>query len=440
MTQPTPWISRFAEGITDQDIVERVRTQPRALHGLKSLSEHDAARQLERALKEVFVPTAQIVALLRSLYAAARAYSVEAYPTMNAYLSGIYSVGSREPWQSATCITGLAGVGKSAVFKALFRLMPKAFEVDVTGHSNLSARSLERLIMPPGLTSLASLLRETEHGSEVLAKNALTAKAVYRDGVALIGIDELQGVAAASSANTRAAAAILEVASLGPPVFYIANYSLVYKFLGRPQPEQHRLLPRPVVVHVDPPGSDCWLATLEGYRSVAPDVLCFHPAVDGDKIHRLTAGIKRSVIALSVVAYRMVRSRGQHKVGVDELHDAYKSVEYTVYRTDVEALTRLAVEGRLSKRKDLECPFPQEARRANVVVAQQAVEDFERRLDEQHLTSSMTVQERQDFARLQPQPPQTTPARVVGIRRKKPTAESLLAAQEAFQRDAGLKP
>ena len=96
-------------------------------------------------------------------------------------------------------------------------------------------------------------------------------------GIALIGVDEFQGIAAASSANTRAAAAILEVASLGPPVFYIANYSLVYKFLGRAQQEQHRLLPRPVVVHVDPPGSDDWRATLEGFRSVAPGVLCFDP-------------------------------------------------------------------------------------------------------------------------------------------------------------------
>ena len=440
MNRPTPWVSRFVGNLTDQEIIERVGVQPRALRGLKDQSEDDAASLLEHALQEVFVPTTQIVQLLRRLYATARAYSAKEYPTMEAYVRGIYSVGSREPWQSVTCITGLAGVGKSAVFKALFRLMPKTVEVDVPGHANISARSLERLVMPPGLTSMASLLRETEHGSEVLAKNALTARAVYRDGIALIGVDEFQGIAAASSANTRAAAAILEVASLGPPVFYIANYSLVYKFLGRAQQEQHRLLPRPVVVHVDPPGSDDWRATLEGFRSVAPGVLCFDPGADGDEIHRLTAGINRSVIALSVVAYRMVRGRGQHKVGVGELREAYKSLEYSIYRTDVEALTRLAIEGRLSKRKDLVCPFPQEMRRANVVVAQKAVEHFERRLDEQHLISSMTVQEREAMARLQPQPPKSTSAKVVGIKRKKPTAESLLAAQEAFQRDAGLTP
>lgn len=440
MSQPTPWVSRFVGDITDQEIIERVGVQPRALHALKSQSEHDAARQLERALQEVFVPTTQIVSLLRRLYATARAYTIEAYPTMDTYLRGIYSIGSREPWQAAICITGLAGVGKSAVFKALSRLMPETCDVDVPGHANITARSLERLIMPPGLTSMASLLRETELGSEVLAKNTLTARAVYRDGVALIGIDEFQGIAAASTANTRATAAILEVASLGPPVFYIANYSLVHKFLGRAQQEQHRLLSRPFVVHVDPPGSDDWLATLEGYKSIAADVLCFDPRADGDEIHRLTAGIKRFVIALIVVAYRVVRGRGQHKVGIDDLREAYKSLDYSIYRGDVEALTRLAIEGRLSKRKDLVCPFPQEIRRANVVVAQKAVEHFERRLDEQHLISSMTVQEREAMARLQPPSHPTSSAKVVGIKRKKATAESLLAAQEAFQRDAGLTP
>ena len=442
MTQPTPWISRFNEDITDEDIIKCVRVQPGPLHGLENQSERDAARQLEQALQEAFIPTAQIVFLLRILYAAARAYSIEAYSSVDAYEGRLYSVVFREPWQSAICITGLAGVGKSAILNALFRLMPKAFKIDLPGHWNIPVCSMERLVMPPGLTNMASLLRETEHGCEVLAKNALTAHAIYRDGVALIGIDELQGVAAASSANTRAAAAILQVASLGPPVFYIANYSLVNKFLGRAQQEQHRLLPRPVVVHVDPPGSADWVATLEGYQSVAPDVLCFRPGDDGDEIHRLTAGIKRSVIALSVAAYRMVRGRGQHKVGVDELRAAYKSLEYSIYRTDVEALVRLAVEGprSKSKRKDLVCPFPQEARRANVVVDQKAVEHFERGLDEQHLRSSMTEQERQKSTRLQPQPEQTTPAKGVRIRRKKATAESLLAAQEAFQRDAGLTP
>lgn len=173
---------------------------------------------------------------------------------------------------------------------------------------------------------------------------------------------------------------------------------------------------------------------------MAPDTLQFDPRGDGDEIHRLTAGLKRLVIALISIAYRAARALGQKKVGMVDLRNAYKSVEYTVYREDVEALTRLAIQRRAPGRKDLVCPFPNEVRKPNVVIAEKAVEHFAQRIDHEHLLSSLTEQEREGLALLSPpssQPKST--AKVLKMKRAKPTAESLLAAQEAFRKDAGLK-
>lgn len=180
--------------------------------------------------------------------------------------------------------------------------------------------------------------------------------------------------------------------------------------------------------------------TLQGFVDVAPDTLRFDPREDGDEIHRLTAGLKRLVIALIVTAYRAARALGQKQVYMADLRNAYKSLAYTVYREDVEALTRLAVQGRAPGRKDLVCPFPNEARKPHVVVAQKAVEHFTQRIDHQHLLSSLTAQEREGAAILNP--PSSQPkssGTVLKMKRSKPTVESLLAAEEAFRRESGIK-
>ena len=442
MTQASPWNSRFCSTLSFEDIYARVGVAPAVLQHLSRLSPTEAEFRLEWALRAVFVPTAQIVAVLHQLHEKARVYSAGAYPSIDAYVQGIYAVESKNSTGTPICITGLAGVGKSAIVKALARLMPPTGSVDVPGHANIVARSLDRFIMAPALTSRAALQRETEHGSVDVPKSDLTARSLYRDGVALICIDEFQGVASASATNTRAAALLLQAARLGPPLVFIANFSLVHKFMNRKNEDQHRLLNRPIVIEVDEPGSLDWVRTLQGFVAVAPEVLKFDPQIDGDEIHHLTAGLKRLVIELIIIAYRMARADGRESVGIADLSDAYRSVDYTIFRTDVEALTTLAVQGKMTGRKDLECPFPNVPRTSNVVVAQEAIDQYKKRIDEEHLRSSLTAQEREGLELLGAGSKATSnvpqSAKVLGMKRKKQTVESLLAAEDAFRKDKDL--
>lgn len=434
--QHSPWIARFEPHLSEAQIRDRVRVQPPPLDGLNKRSAEEAAVALGERLGQVFVPTAQVVSVLSGFIGLARAYSASAYPNMGHYVRQIYVLQESKATRFPTCLTGLAGIGKSELLKALAKVMPQESALEVPGHAGLTATSLLSFVMQSRVGAPGVLRQRTAQGWADLPRTGLNARNLYRDGISLLTADEFQAVTAGKSANATATKTLLEMAQIGPPLVYCANYSLLHSLLKRPQQDRQRLLSNPVIMQPESPDSDDWLLTLTELCKVAPKVIRIDPARDGADIHAYTAGVKRAVVALLTTAYCLARAAGRDHFGIKEVQQAYASSEYWIHRSDVEALARLAVGGvgRGRVRSDLVCPFPAPPAMQKVVVANKMIESYQDRINDAHLQSSLTRAEREGLKALNAtstaQPKKGAP--VVRMPRRGNPRDELLAGQREF--------
>jgi hypothetical protein len=318
--------------------------------------------------------------------------------------------------------------------------MPEDAELSVPGHTGLRASSLLSFVMQSQVGAPGVLRQRTAQGWANLPRGGLNAHNIHRDGVSLMTADEFQAVTAGGSANAIATKSLLQMAQVGPPLVYCANYSLVHSLLKRPQQDRQRLLSNSLIIHPEAPDSDDWRSTLKELREVAPLVIRIDPERDASDIHRYTAGIKRSVIALFTTSYRLSRANDKDHFGMAEIQQAYASAEFWTHRNDVEELTRQALGNSGRGRRaalDLVCPFPGARQPQKVVVANKLIESYEDRLNEGHLRSSLTREEREGLkARAVEPAAKTTSASVTrlpkrGSRRDELLAGPLMATQTA---------
>jgi hypothetical protein len=82
-------------------------------------------------------------------------------------------------------------------------------------------------------------------------------------------------MAQSETASTLITRTLLAVAEVGLPWFYTANYSLVWKLLGRPSEAIQRLIGHPIVVLPDPPMSQDWSALMKEFDVVLVHVFEF---------------------------------------------------------------------------------------------------------------------------------------------------------------------
>ena len=437
MKQDNPWIDRFGPVLSEADICERVRVGARPLDGLSKLPAEQAVTDLGERLTKVFVPTAQVVSVLAGFVGMARAYSASAYPNLGHYVRQIYKVQSGKASRMPTCLTGLAGVGKSELLKALDKVMPEDADLRIPDYSGLRVTSLLSFVVQPQLGAPGVLRQRTAEDFSDLPSGGLNAHNIYRDGVTLMTADEFQAVTASGSANTVATKILLKMAQIGPPLIFCANYSLVHSLWKRPQQERQRLLSNPVIIHPEAPDSEDWISTLTELCKVAPRVIRIDPKRDAGDIHAYTAGIKRAVVALLSAAYRLARTNGHDHFGMTEITQAYATAEFCTHRNDVEELTRQALgSGGRDRRAalDLVCPFPgARQQRQVVVVANKMRESYEDRLNEEHLRSSLTRAEREGLeARAVKPAAKKTSASVTRLPKPGSRREELLAGQTDF--------
>jgi energy-coupling factor transporter ATP-binding protein EcfA2 len=436
MKENNPWAERFAPVLTEAQIRDRVRVDAQPLDGLDRLPAEQAVSALTQGLHDVFVPTRQVTSVLAMFIGMARAHNASAYTSMQRYVRQIYEARPAEPARLPTCLTGLAGVGKSEILKALDKVMPPETAIEVPGHAGLKAASVLSLVMQPRVGAPGVLRQRTESGWADLPRHGLNAQVIYRDGICLMTADEFQAVTAGGSANAIATKTLLQMAQIGPPLVYCANYSLVHSLMKRPQQDRQRLLSNCVIIHPDAPDSEDWLATLAALKKVAPSAMHIEPERDGAELHAFTAGIKRSLIALFATAYRLARARSSDHFGMTEVRQAYASPEYSTHRTDAEQLIQLAL-GSLRGRRaglDLVCPFPGQQPQQRVVVAQKMIDSYEDRVTEELVRASLTQQERDGLkAQTAVEKPRKKTATVTSIStRKASRSEQLLAGQEEF--------
>jgi len=193
---------------------------------------------------------------------------------------------------------------------------------------------------------------------------------------------------------------------------------------SRNQEERHRLLGRVEILHPDEHDSEDWRTILRWLRDIASDVFTYDPDGDAGAIHNLTAAVKRNLITLLEIGFKMAFSH-DGVVDYSVLEMAYKSRAYATFRDDVEAHAELYGPFRNS-RKDLWCPIDAVASPSEIL---RRKSERQTRVDDRALFDSMTLDERKVFAMLSKGPvalvAEPTKAKIASIRKKKADAAQL---------------
>lgn len=393
-----PWASRFEPILDEAEIARRVKLMPRPINSLKELPVELACTTLKNTLEGVFIPTTQCVSILQRWLGIAHSHSVTTYPDKKVFLEGIYSIKKPLPvFSFPICLAGLAGIGKSELVKAYQRLQPAASEVYIeNAHSTFPLQSSWRVTVNASASPRDILSTIVGYDDNLRNLKAEARGLAFRDGIPIAFVDEFQFATQSSTANTQVTKMLFMVSYIGIPFIFVSNYSLANKLMSRPQEDKQRLLSDPIVLVPDAAESDDWLKLLEAYKEVAPEVMCFDLSRDSKTIHRFSAGIKRALVALLVIAYRISRNF-DGKITIREIEIAYQSIEYTVNRRDIEAITYQIITGKkCPNRDDLWCPFdlPKSSLQAT---EQSFIEQHSKREAEGKLIASFTPEERSGY-------------------------------------------
>lgn len=361
------WLGWFDRFDSDESIRQAAYLPGVPVQNLEHLSIEEASQKLGQAWKNIFVPGPQHVELLRELLDQARGFAKSNYPTVKDYnQQRSYGIPAAPATYPIRCLTGLAGVSKSSLVQALeriCRLQPTA-EFQAEG---------QRLILHPvrsvringqpavlgilqGMSNPVALAGRTIKGMAGLM--AHVGDWFMATATSTLVVDEMQFFTQSSSASTKTSHLIMTLANLGPPLVYVANFSLVKKLMLRPQEERDRLLAAPMVL--GPPAADdqWWKDAIGEYLAVSPDTFRLDAVSHAAVLHRYTAGLFRALRQLLLQAYREARAQGKDVVTLEEVKLAYGSRAYSSHRKDVEDLAFLSISSRMAeKRPDLVCPF-----------------------------------------------------------------------------------
>lgn len=363
MSSANSWVERF-RGLSDPKFIRRASIRhANPILNIGALPVEEACARLEAEFKEIFIPTDSAVELLVMKMERAAGHAAINYPDERAFLARCYDIDLQIEPDLPLCVSGLAGVGKSQILKALYRILPKTDRVAVHQHGYFDLVAGKRVV----INSQKSVLEVLKS----LARPGLTAKSLqgetawvhecrqwlYQNGVCDVSADEMQFLTLSSGANALVSRLLMTLNSLGIPFSFNCNYSLGHKLKKRNQEDKQRLVARPHVLHPDSYDSDAWSDVLMEYAKAAPDAFDINFSDARRTIWSLTAGIMRLLSQLLVLAYRQARRRGQRSATMDDLSRAYHSAEFSSNREDVEYLFVYGQNGS-DRRKDLCCPFP----------------------------------------------------------------------------------
>ncbi len=440
------WGERF-DSLDDQQIRTMSAMPARPVSALRSMSTELACSAITNAWQRTFTPTAQTTQLLRSLYSIATATARELYPTRQSFFDGAYrrerSIKTDRP---ATCLTGLAGTGKTSIIEALGRVLPPATPIGLgDGHPRAilqshwsfklhkrtrisaihaalldQARDVEASLFGDRSDAIES--RDTSRGNHLAP---YCAKLAWLQGVPMIVGDELQHLSQSERANASVTSVLLQLNSIGPALVYCCNFSLVHRLLRRAQEDKQRLLSDVLIVHPEVDGSEDWCAVVGGYCAPDPSIFPLSSKESLQRLHFYTFGLNRLVKSLLLEAYRFARKRGGNTaVDMDDLEKAYRSNNYFANRCDVEVLHRMRVES-VRNRDDLRSPWQESVplgKGNKDGMSPAAANQFAKQV----VRSSLTVREAETLAQLRSAAKGKLNAEVVSIKKGKLNAEDLL--------------
>lgn len=257
------WVERFIPLLNRDEIRRKVEVPPRLFADYEQLSPVEATKELEKRLKEAFFPSNQCIDILQEWVGLALAHCRTHYHGQRDFLAALYDKEVPLPeFNFPMCLTGLAGSGKSQMLKALGRLMPQKSSYMGMDRTKFGLESHKVLTVKAkgSVTDILESLTGQSGGMSELTNVA--RKQAFRDGWALLGIDEFQFLTQSDKANTKLVQVLMSVCYLGIPVVFAANYSMLHKLIRRNQEDRQRLLGNVWGLIPESPNSQDWVTLL----------------------------------------------------------------------------------------------------------------------------------------------------------------------------------
>jgi hypothetical protein len=405
MASSNVWVSRF-RGLTSIKVIrERSRIPAQPLTGLHKVSIKEAVQIITDEWARFYYPGEQECHVMQDLIFSALAHARKSYTCKSFVLTRcLAETFEAKDRYVPTCITGLTGVGKSALLKALARVFPPDGSVDMKPNYMPFPLMASSLFKVEGQTSPGEILKGLagpglyDIGPGFGKVQIASSRHFYVTGRCLAMIDEVQFMTQSDRATSAISKALLAVTYLGTPCVYGANFSLCGRLKRRLTPElKRRLLTSPVVLVPDPPDSKDWKGYLLELERAVPGVFSFKFEDKLRELWFLSAGVKAYVQELLLRAYERERRRGQ--ISWEGVVEAYHSAKYSTTRHIIQELIAYAATRKKPSKdfEDLLCPFESDREveyRASLAGA------YNKQLADLVVTASLTAGEKRAFGAL----------------------------------------
>ncbi|MES1938446.1 AAA family ATPase [Salinisphaera hydrothermalis] len=366
-----------------------------------------ALAELTAAFGQTYHASDQACRLISDLLSHAMVGISSRYTTRRSFIEIVYAKEMPITAMEPLAITGLAGVGKSQLLQAVGRVLPAddLLAVD-SSHGEFPLQSLwhVELSVRQSILPMLTLIAERAGAPQSAGKTvdrvlARLRSLAYRNGVAVLAIDEFQGINQGSNANSLATRLLLMLREIGTTLVYVTNFSLMHRLKSRNQEDRQRLLTKVRVLERDDLDSPDWRALVDSYIRVAPGVFDIDGVRDSARLWCWTAGLPRMLRFLLLAAYQLARSKGEFTVGMSMCEAAYRSESFSVMREDVELLASQAITRQpIPGRGDLNPPYPHGSWAPENAVAAMLEQETQSRT-RANLLDCLTPAERAEFKR-----------------------------------------
>lgn len=346
----------------DAEIRRRIEIPPQAIANLAGYEISEGASLIESRMKAVYTATPQTIRGVRKFCGIGLDYLKATYNNPIDFVAKCNqeNLVPADP-RSATALTGLGGVGKTQLLRAISRLVtPVAAQFECPGLPVYPVQAMWILTMVSGL-SLRNLLEPlVGSGGSLSAMLIAAAKRAFTNGIGLSGLDESQFITLTEQGHAKAAGVLMRLTYMGPPLVYAANFTMINKLDLRPQQEKDRLLSNVTTLYPEAYGSDAFQSILSDQLVVLAEAVSSDSSISAKnhahEIHNYTYGINRKSAFLLKFAWEISRERGSSILTMDDIQSAYNCAKYTSHRNEVEILKEQD-NNKCIVREDLWCDY-----------------------------------------------------------------------------------
>ncbi len=240
MNQISAWLAiEDLLALSDSEIIARITLGGELSPDLPSISSHMAKDKIASVLKSVYMPSQQVLRIIVRALAMIRDYYHLHYASPLDYRRGINALKSPVPTALPLCLTGLPGIGKTELAKAVMRLIQDQFLADIGEGYAPALLTPGRYVKVTAGSSLLRILGELVYGEERIGGkltfddlSGMGPRKLYRDGLALLILDEMHLIARGTNASVNIVKLLTLAADCGPPQFHISNFRNVGKIMG----------------------------------------------------------------------------------------------------------------------------------------------------------------------------------------------------------------